>query len=304
MAKKQKKKEEFEIPVNIFDFNTLIGLTMKNAAKLKEYFRLNLIYYQLISGKGLEFDRIKEYTPGDDTRRIDWKIYARTNQLHVRHYKEERKFDIIIITDVSNSMLLGTNEYTKNEFASLIAGTLAFAATEAGDNVGGGLFSDKVDVLIDPEQDFYNLLNIIAQKQNYGGKKNWQKLTKRLLSTYSPDAIIFIISDFINTNVEEFMPELSAGFSKVYGLMVRDPIDNKLPKGVGKVYLKDPDSGEVVVTDLDVLREEYELLNKREIEKIRDLFHGYDQLFFHLETGTDFATEFVKAMGSEQVIIS
>ena len=300
----KKKKEEFEIPVNIFDFDTLINLTIKNASKLKEYFRLNLIYYQLISGKGLEFDKIKEYAPGDDTRRIDWKIYARTNQLYIRHYKEERSFDIVIILDVSNSMLLGTNEYTKNEFASLVAGTLAFAATEAGDNIGGGLFSDNVDLLLDPEPEFYNFLNNMAKKENYGGKKNWPKLTKRILSTYPSDAIIFIISDFLNTNINKFLPELATGFAKVYGIMVRDPIDNKLPEGVGKVYLKDPENGNVVVTDLDILREEYELLNRKEIEKMKDVFHSYDQLFFHLETGTEFAIEFVKAMGDEQVIIS
>ncbi|MCK5107628.1 MAG: DUF58 domain-containing protein [Nanoarchaeota archaeon] len=297
-------KEKQEIPVNVFDFDTLIEKTIKNSKKLKEYFRMNLIYYQLISGKGLEFDKIKEYMPGYDPRRIDWKIYARTNKLFVRHFKEERNFDIIIILDVSNSMLLGTNEYTKNEFASVIAGTLAFAAVEAGDNVGGGLFSSKHELLLDPDQDYYNLLNIMTNKKMYGGKKNWKKLAERLLGIYNSDAILFIISDFIDTNVQEFIPELAAGFAKVYGIMVRDPIDDKLPEGVGRIYLRDPDSGEVVLTDLEEVREEYELLNKRKIEQMKDAFHSYEQLFFKLKTGDDFSTGFIRALGEEQVIIS
>ena len=201
-------------------------------------------------------------------------------------------------------MLLGTNEYTKNEFASIIAGTLAFSATEAGDNVGGGLFSDKIDLLIDPEQDYYALLNMITKKENYGGKKDWKKLSERLLNMYPSDAILFIISDFIDTNVEEFLPELASGFAKVYGLMVRDPIDDKLPKGVGRIYLRDPDTGEVVLTNLEEVREEYELLNKRKIEKMRDTFHSHNQLFFKLKTSEEFTKGFIKALGAEQVTIS
>jgi uncharacterized protein (DUF58 family) len=206
--------------------------------------------------------------------------------------------------DVSNSMLLGTNKYTKNEFGAMIAGAIAFSAVEAGDNVGGGLLSDKVDVLIDPETDYFNLLNIMTKKENYGGKKDWKKLSERLLSIYPNDAILFIISDFINTNVQKFIPELSSGFAKVYGIMVRDPIDDQLPKGVGRIYLRDPETGEVILTDLEEVREEYEVLNKRKIEKIKDEFHNYEQLFFKLTTGEDFATGFIKALGSEQVIIS
>ena len=297
------KNENQDIPVNVLSFDKLVKETIKNAQQITEYFRLNLIYYQLISSKGLEFDRIKEYTPGSDPRRIDWKIFARTGKLMIRAFKEERRFDIVVILDVSNSMLLGTNEYTKNEYGALVAGILAFAATEAGDNIGGGLFSDDKQNLINPEGEYYNFLRIISDKENYGGKKNWAKLTNELITNYDDDAIVFIVSDFINANPDHFLPELSSNFAKVYGVMVRDPIDNKLPEGVGKIYLRDPHTHKVVLADLDVMREEYEVAARREIDKIKDMFHQYGELFFSMETGEEFATGFMKSIGGEKVIV-
>ncbi len=292
------------INVNLFDFETLIKETIKNSKKLMEYFRLNFIYYQLISGRGLEFDKIQEYVPGCDPRRIDWKIFARTGKLNIRAYKEERDIDIIIVIDVSNSMLLGTHKYTKNEHAAVIAGILAFAATEAGDNIGGGVYSDKVQLLLDVDREFVHFLNIISKKENYGGKKHWAKLSNDLLANYESDSIIFIISDFLDTNPQSFLPDLASHFSKVYGIMIRDPVDDALPKGVGKMYLKDPNTGRVILTDIDSIREEYEVINKRKIDKIRELFHQYGSLFFKMTTEEDFATGFVKALGGEEVIIS
>ena len=292
------------IQVNLLDFDNLVKETVKNSKKLMEYFRSNWIYYQLISGEGLEFDKIKQYVPGLDPRRMDWKIYARSGKLYVRTYKEEKEFNIVIILDVSNSMLLGSSNYTKNEFASIIAGIISFAATESGDTVSGGVYSSQNKILLDPDPEYYNLLHILSEKQNYGGEKDWNMLANDLISNYSSDSIIFIISDFINTNPDKFIPDLAENFSKVYGIMIRDPLDNQLPAKVGKMYLKDPETNQVVLTDLTALKKEYEELNLELISKMREFFHQHDQLFFTLLTGEDFATSFVKAMGEEQVIIS
>lgn len=290
--------------VNTFDFDDLIKLTVKNAGFLADYFRLHFIYYELISGKGLEFDKIKEYVMGDDTKRIDWKIYARSNKLFVRTYKEERELDIVIVLDVSNSMLLGTQEFTKNEYGAVLAGLLAFAATEAGDNVGGGTFCDEKSELIEAEGEYIHLMNALSKKENYGGKKNWEKLTNELLMNYDDNAIIFIISDFIETNVDEFLPELTTKFSKIFGVMIKDPIDYDLPGKSGKIFLKDPQTQKVVFTDLKSVKEEYGVLSRHEIEKIKDTFHQYGQLCFTISTGEDFTKTFIKAMGDEQVEIS
>ncbi len=300
---KKPKEDEFGIRINIPDFESVVKETVENAGKLMEYFRLNLIYYQLVSGKGLEFDRIKGYVPADDPRRIDWKIFARTGELHVRSYKEERQFDIILVVDVSNTMLLGTSERTKNEFALLVAGILGFAATESGDRVAVMMLSDEVEIATDPDFELFKLLSILSDKKNYGGKKSWDRMLPLLFSNYNEDSIIFIISDFIDTDPERFLPEMAAYFSKVYGIMIRDPIDEKLPKGVGFTYLKDAYGKNLCVTNLNEYCDEYEVLSRRQATKIRDSFHNYNQLFFRITTKEDFSTGFIKALGEEKVII-
>lgn len=292
------------IQPQVYNYDQLTHETIINSIKLIEYFRMNLIYYQLISGKGLEFDKIKDYVVGDDPRRIDWKIFARSNKLMIRKFKEERQFDIVLCIDVSDSMLLGTTNKTKNEFASIVAGALAFAAVEAKDNVAIVLFSTENLVATDPVGQFFDALQIISDKNNYGGEKAWGKLTTTLLGSFHEDAIIFIISDFIDTNVEKFLPELAASFTKVYGVMVRDPVDLELPDKVGHMYLQDTKASKLYLTNFDQLKAEYKILNKKEIDRTRAIFHEYNSLFFSVSTDQDFAEGFIKALGEEKVEIS
>ncbi|MDK2849828.1 MAG: hypothetical protein PWP03_807 [Candidatus Woesearchaeota archaeon] len=299
-----KPKQKEELVINIQPFEDLTRETIENSIKLIDYFKFNLIYLLLVSGKGLDFEQIQAYTLGDDPRRIDWKVYARTRQLMVRKFKEERTFDVIIALDVSNSMLLGTTEYTKNQFAALAAGSLAFAATEANDNPAIAMFSDKVRLFLDPDNDFSRILNVLSDKNNYGGKKSWGEFTNLLIGNYDSQSILFIISDFIDTDVTKFIPELSAYFSKVYGIMVRDPIEEKLPKGIGRVYIKDPDGNTVYLIDAHKVAEEYEMLCKREIERIKEAFHEAGQLFFKVNLNERFDLSFFKAFGAEEVELS
>lgn len=299
------KETKSGIQINIYNFDDLVRKTVQSAAKLTEYFRMKMIYYQLVSGKGLEFDRVRKYTPGMDPRRIDWKIYARTKELFVRSYKEERQFDIIVAVDVSNSMLLGTTDMTKNEFASIIAGTLGVAATESGDNIGLLLFSSDVELASDLSMDYYPVLQFLAMEENYGGEKDWGKFVRLMMGNYvGPNTIVFLVSDFIDSNPDVFLPELMNNVAKVYGIMIRDPIDNKLPAKVGRTYLKDTNGNRMYVTNLDKYREEYALMNEKQIEKIKDSFHSYDQLFFEMTTDQEFGTAFIEALGEEEVEIS
>ncbi len=100
-----------------------------------------------------------------------------------------------------------------------------------------------------------------------------------------------------------FLPELAGKFAKVFGVMIKDPIDYELPKEAGKMFLRDPQTNEVILTDTKHTGEEYNMLSKIEIQNIKDLFHQYGQLCFTIKTGDDFTTTFIKAMGDEQVEI-
>jgi uncharacterized protein (DUF58 family) len=288
----------------MYDFDKLVQEVIINSNRLKEYFRMNLIYHQLVTGKGLEFDKIKEYYMGADPKRMDWKKFAKSGDLMVRMFKEERHFDIIIVLDVSDTMLLGTTDVTKNEYSALIAGIFATAAIEASDNVAVVMHSDKVEVYTDPSAELFGMMMLVADKANYGGGKEWTKLTQNLVLNYRPESIVFLISDFLDTDAERFIPELATNFSKVYGIMVRDPVDNTLPQGVGRMYVKDVSGKSVYLADLNHLRQAYETQVLMDITKLRDVFKQYNQLFFQIIPGEDFGREFIKSLGGEEVIIT
>lgn len=288
--------------VALLPFNKLLRESITTAIKLIEYFKLNLIWYQLVSGKGLEFDKLREYIVGDDVRRIDWKILARTKKLYIRAYKEERQFDIVFVFDVSDSMLLGTQRWTKNQYAAVAIGALAFAALEAGDNIGLVMASDRVNLVFEPQNDYAPFMDLLARKENYGGRRKWKRITDNLIGTFSEQSIIFIFSDFIDTNPQLFLPELAHSFAKVYGIMVRDPIDDALPEGVGHMYLTDAHGKKLSLTNLDKVREEYAVLAKKQVDACREQFHAYDQLFFKVNTGEEFGQSFINAVGEEEVI--
>lgn len=293
-----------KIPVQMFEFAELMQEAITASTKLIDYFRMNLIYFQLISGKGLEFDRVKQYAIGDDPRRMDWGIFAKTGELFIRAFKEERHFDIVFVIDVSDTMLLGTTDKTKNQYAAIVAGALGYAAIQADDQIAVVLVSDEHSIAIDPTGDFFSAMHVLADRNNYGGKKDWNKVITSTLGNYGEDAIIFILSDFIDTDPDTFLPVLGSHFTKVYGVMIQDPVDISLPEGVGRMYLKNTLGTYSSLTNFDNVRDEYEVLSRHHMEKIRNKFHEYDGLFFRVTTGDDFATAFVKAFGEEEVIIS
>ena len=195
------------LQVNTLKFNSLLEIINKNVSKLIEIFKLKMVYLKIITGKGLEFDRLREYTPTDDANSIDWNATARTTQPYVKIFKEERMLDVILLFDVSNTMLLGTTPLTKNEYASVIAGILGYTAINSGDKLGLIMFSDRIKFILDPSQsmdNYYSMLRLLSQPKYYGGVKNWSCLPKVLLETFSPDTVLFIISDFVKTPPQMF----------------------------------------------------------------------------------------------------
>ena len=231
-----------KLNVSTLEFSDLWKKSIINVWKLVELLRFQFIYYKVITGKGVEFDRLREYTEGDDARFIDWNSYARTAKPHVKIFKEERMLDIIYIVDLSTTMTLGTTEIVKNEYASILATTLALVSHTLGDRVCMIGFSDEIKVFIDPSETIDTVLQIakvLTDKNIYGGGKRWEVITPAVLETFGPDSFIFILSDFIGPKQElyDFILKASNKFEGVAGIMIRDPLDSYIPEGIGKIYI-------------------------------------------------------------------
>lgn len=295
-----KLEEKPEIPVNLFSFDELVKKLDVNARTLIDLFEMKMIYLTVVTGKGLEFDKLREYNIGEDASSMDWNATARTTKPYVKVFQEERMLDVIIVVDVSNTMLLGTTQMLKNQYAALAAGVIALVGISSGDKVGGLLFSDKVKAFLEPSammDNYYALLSIMSRKKYYGGRKRWEVVPKTLLGTLGPDTVLFIISDFIGIDVGSFSEDISqfaSQFKKVFGIMVRDPRDSYIPEGIGSVYLADPDTGEVCLVDLDRVRDEYNKKAAEQEEKISKVFKNTGQEFFKIYTNEEFIKSFTK----------
>ncbi|HIQ50017.1 MAG TPA: DUF58 domain-containing protein [Nanoarchaeota archaeon] len=278
-----------KLNVSTLEFSDLWKKSIINVWKLVELLRFQFIYYKVITGKGIEFDRLREYTEEDDAKFIDWNSYARSGKPHVKIFKEERMLDIVYIVDLSTTMTLGTTEIVKNEYASILATTLALVSHTLGDRVCMIGFSDEIKVFIDPSTTIDTVLQIakvLTDKNIYGGNKRWGVITPAVLETFGPDSFIFILSDFIGPKQElyDFVMKASNKFEGVAGIMIRDPLDSYIPEGIGKIYIQDPSSGEIALVDADKIRKEFNENAKKEEQEINNKFISSGALFTKVYT--------------------
>ncbi|NIA03779.1 MAG: DUF58 domain-containing protein [Nitrospiraceae bacterium] len=292
-----------DIPFNTFSFNELINIITKNVVKLIDIFKLKLVYFKIITGKGMEFDRLRKYTESDDSSSIDWNATARTTIPYVKVFKEERMLDVVLAVDVSNTMMLGTTGLTKNEYASVVAGIIGYTALSSGDRLGALLFSDHVKRVIEPfsmMDDYYALIKHLTDAKNYGGVKNLNCIKKIMLQTYGPDTVLFIISDFIGANSIFFdnVHYFTNKFKAVFGVMIRDLRDYELPKGVGSMYLADPDSGRISLVHVDKVRKQFNESAKLEEKHIEVAFKKAGAFFIKIPTNKSFVNNFAKFIES------
>ncbi len=273
-----------EIPVRVLEFKELWNKSIVNVWKLLEILRFQFIYYRVITGRGLEFDRLREYTPEDDAKFIDWRAFARCRKPYVKVFKEERRLDIVFLVDVSTTMVLGTTRYTKNEYASILATTLALVSQSLGDRVCLVAFSDEIKKFVEPGISIDNVLQIakaLCDREIYGGGKNWRIVSPTILETFGPNTFVFILSDFIGEkrDLYDLLMKFSNKFKGVAGIMIRDPLDSYIPEGIGKIYIQDPMTGEVMLVDMDKIREEYNRTVEEEERKLKEVFLSYGSLF-------------------------
>ena len=109
-------------------------------------------YHSVFKGRGMEFDEVREYQPGDEIRTIDWNVTARMGRPFIKRFVEERELTVMLLVDVSPSGNFGSSEQLKNEVATEICALLAFSAIKNNDKVGLIVFTDKIEKFIPPKR--------------------------------------------------------------------------------------------------------------------------------------------------------
>ena len=205
-------------------------------------------YHSVYKGRGMEFDEVRQYSPGDDVRSIDWNVTARTGQTHVKRYVEERELTVMLAVDVSGSGNFGTRERFKRDLAVELAAVISFAATTNNDRVGLLLFTDRVELLIPPRKGRNHVLRMLRELLAFHPAGSGTDISLALDTIYAllkRRGIVFLISDFLADPESYRQPMLVANRRHdVAAFDLSDPLEREIAD-VGIVAMEDVETGQL-----------------------------------------------------------
>ena len=209
-------------------------------------------YQSVFKGRGMEFDEVRQYHPGDDVRSIDWNVTARTGEPHVKSYIEERELTVMLAVDVSRSGDFGTRNRFKRELAVELAAVMSFAATTNNDRVGLLLFTDRVESLVPPRKGRSHVLRMVRDLlvfQPAGSGTDISLALDTVHQMLKRRSIVFLVSDFL-ADPESYRQAMLVTNRRhdVVAFDLSDPMEHEIAD-VGIMSLEDAESGETLSVD-------------------------------------------------------
>ncbi len=254
-------------------------------------------YLSHFKGRGMDFEELREYIPGDEVRDIDWNVTYRMGRPFVKRYREERELAVVLAVDISASSAFGSFRRTKREFAAEIAGTLALSAARSSDKVALLLFTDQVELFVPPLKGRRHILRLLREVISCEPKHRGTNIPAALAflnHVLHRRSIVFLLTDFLHS----FGPgaERSRGNRDVLSeigltnarhdmvcVHLHDPRESRLP-AAGLLTLEDAETGELVELDSQRagVREKYERTNAERLSELDRAFRraGIDTLRF------------------------
>ena len=207
-------------------------------------------YHAVFKGRGMEFAEVREYTPGDDVRTIDWNVTARLGAPHVKKFVEERDLTLLLLVDVSGSQAFGSRFLLKRDYAAELAAVLAFSAVANHDRVGAVLFSDRIEAFVPPARGNDHALRIVRDLmalQPAGRGTDLPGALRFAHRVLKRRGIVAVLSDFQSADFERPLGILRRRHD-VIALQLFDPRESEVPAG-GLFALEDPETGARAVVD-------------------------------------------------------
>lgn len=235
----------------------------------------------LLKGQGLEFADVREYIPGDDVRKMDWNVYARTLTPHIKEFHEEKQLTIWLMVDFTPSMFFGQT-ITKAEKALELAGLMGLMALHARHKLGCFILGTGQTEIISPKSGEAHLQQIMHRLQQAGQnipaqpaiaphffKTAWQQFNH----VVTKQATVISISDFCAPKTDWVLSlgQLSRS-CRLMNFFMRDPVEGALPDACGVLPIFDPETGETTWLDTDNphLRSQYHQTAQSHIEDIQN----------------------------------
>jgi len=220
-------------------------------------------YLSRFKGRGMDFEELREYVPGDDVRDIDWNVSHRMGRPFVKRYREERELAAVLAVDVSGSSAFGSGNHNKREFAAEVAATLAISATRNGDKVALLLFSEGVELFLPPRKGRRHILRIVRELLAFKAKKRGTDISATLAflnHVMHRRSIVFLLTDFLHcfnnggstttSGRRDVIQELGLTNTRhdVVCLHLHDPRESALPNA-GLLTIEDAETGEILELD-------------------------------------------------------
>ena len=234
-------------------------------------------YESVFKGRGMQFDEVREYQPGDDIRDIDWNVTARTGKPYIKRFVEEREMTILFAVDLSASGDFGTVNKMKNELAAEFCAVLAFAAAKNNDKVGLVIFTDQIELYIPPKKGSRHVLRVIRELLAFEMPKRKTDIPMALdyvARVLRKKATVFLVSDFIETNFKKPLGLLNRRHD-VIAVPVRDRVEIAMPN-IGLIELQDAETGEIIMIDTSssTFRSQYSDSNTQNFDSLRSMMRS------------------------------
>ena len=253
-------------------------------------------YESVFKGRGMQFDEVREYSPGDDIRAIDWNVTARTGKAHIKRFVEEREMTVILAVDLSASGDFGTIDKTKNELAAEFCAVLAFAAAKNNDKVGLLIFSDQIEMFIPPKKGSRHVLRLIRELLYFKmpqRKTNISMALDYLSRIIRKKATIFLVSDFIDSGFKKPLSLLNKRHD-VIATSVFDKAEKALPD-IGLVEFQDAETGQLMFADTSrKFLETYRNNNLKRAEELKGIFNSTGVDFIKINTDEPYINDLIK----------
>ena len=261
-------------------------------------------YLSRFKGRGMDFEELREYMPGDDVRSIDWNVTYRMGRPFIKRFREERELGVILALDISASSAFGSTRRSKRESAVEIATTLASSAARSSDKVGLVLFTDKVELFLPPRKGRSHILRTIKEMLFFEPKHQGTNIPAALAflnHVIKRRSIVFLFTDFLRSsgdgarNVQSgrnMVQEIGMTNARhdLVCVHLHDPRESRLPNA-GLLTIEDAETGELLELDSTraAVREIYAATNDERLAELDRALRqaGVDTLRF--STGEPFA---------------
>jgi uncharacterized protein (DUF58 family) len=254
-------------------------------------------YESVFKGRGMQFDEVREYTPGDDIRTIDWNVTARTGRPFIKRFVEERELTVLFAVDLSASGEFGTVNKMKNELAAEFCAVLAFTAAKNNDKVGLLIFTDRIELYIPPKKGSRHVLRLIRELLAFKMPKRKTDIPLALdylAKVVRKRATVFVVSDFLETGFKKSLGLLNKRHD-VVAVPVRDRVEIAMPS-VGLIEVQDAETGEIMLVDTSSrrFRNRYGDSSSRRFDELKTTFQSSNVDFIPIATDRPYMNDLIQ----------